>query len=242
MSGYIDLHLHYVPNVDDGVKSYEEGVAICQGLARIGYARVVSTPHIRAHMFPNTKSKLKEAFDAFAARAVNEPNMPALGLGAEHFCDESFWGLLADDGLLPYPGGFAALIEFPPEAVSIGGLADRFFKMQLKGLRPVIAHPERYNQLHKKTDPLDPLLDVGLVAQLDLMSLVGKYGRAPQKAAERMVEEGVYYLASTDCHKPSDVEYVVDAIARLKKLVGIDEAEELLCTNPLSILEGNIDP
>jgi protein-tyrosine phosphatase len=73
------------------------------------------------------------------------------------------------------------------------------------------------------------------------MSLNGHYGRAPMRAAERMLEEGTYFAACTDAHKPEDVPEVARGIERLRELVGAAEATELLSTNPRHILAGTAD-
>jgi protein-tyrosine phosphatase len=166
--------------------------------------------------------------------------MPALGLGAEHYFDDMFWELFVNDEAMPYPGGHAALVEFSTDSFPLR-VDDFFFEMQIKGVRPVIAHPERYRPLFRKSELLEPLVVGGALPLLDLMSLVGKYGRRPKRAAERLLAEGFYYAACSDCHRPSDVEHVEAAIARLKKLVGPEHASELLSDRPLRILEGNFD-
>ena len=38
LTGLCDLHCHYVPSVDDGVTSLEDGLLLCQRLAEIGRA------------------------------------------------------------------------------------------------------------------------------------------------------------------------------------------------------------
>ncbi|MBK8169052.1 MAG: protein tyrosine phosphatase [Sandaracinaceae bacterium] len=240
MLGYVDLHCHYLPAIDDGVKTIAEGAELCRALRSIGYDTVVATPHIRSAMFENNKANLEQVYSNFVAQTREMQDMPKTGLAAEHFCDDVFWNLFATGASLPYPGGHAALVEFPPTAIP-RNVEQRFFDMQRKRVRPVIAHPERYTPLFKQTDPIDRMLDMGVLAQLDLMSLTGKYGRATQSAAERMVEEGVYYLACSDCHKPADVPIVADAIARLFELVGEEEAKELLSENPTRILSGRIN-
>ncbi|MDH5492103.1 MAG: protein tyrosine phosphatase [Myxococcales bacterium] len=243
---FTDLHSHYLPGVDDGVRSSEEGVALCRALGAAGFGRVIATPHIRTAMFPNERETLGRAFEAFAAEAAGadasgDGAMPELGLAAEHFFDDVFWELFERGGSLPYPGGKAALIELPSETIPLG-LDRLFFQMSVRGVRPVLAHPERYSPLFSETDSLDPILDVGALPLLDLMSLMGRYGRRPQEAAERMLEEGVYYAACSDAHRPSDVPIVAQAIERLTALVGADERDELLGTNPVRILEGRADP
>ena len=121
-------------------------------------------------------------------------------------------------------------------------MEQRFFQMNVRGVRPVLAHPERYVPLFRKTDPIERMLDMGVLPLMDVMSLVGRYGRKPRKAAERMLDEGVYYAVCSDSHRPADVEVVEKAIARLHELVGPEEAYELLAENPRRILEGTAEP
>lgn len=234
---FIDLHSHYVPGIDDGVETFEDGVALCQGLASLGYARAVATPHIRAGMFDNQPGDLRRAFDSFVERARDEPGMPELGLGAEHHCDSLFWGLFERGEHVTYPGGFCALIELPYEALP-PLLDEQLFRLSLKGVRAVLAHPERYVPLFKKTDPIDGLLDRGVAAQLDVMSLIGKYGRKARKAAERMLDEGTYTIACSDAHRSRDVRDVGKAIEALFKRAGDEEATLLLAENPRRLLAG----
>ena len=235
--GYVDLHCHYLPGIDDGVRTLDEGIRVLAGLRGLGYAKVIATPHIRTAMFDNRKPGLERAYAEARGILDGVPDLPERGLAAEHYCDDVFWQLFQDGEALPYPGGKAALVEFHYE-VWPQRVEEVFFEMQVKGVRPVLAHPERYAALGRKTDPLDPLLDVGCVALLDLMSLVGRYGRRAQKAAERMLDEGVYYAACSDTHRPEDVPRVGEAIERLKDLVGEEETEELLSENPRRVLAG----
>ena len=237
--GYVDLHSHYVPGVDDGVKTLEEGLALCRGLKAVGFSMVVATPHIRNAMFDNRRSPLETAHRQVTAAAVDAPDLPVLGLGAEHFFDDVFWQLFRDGQALPYPGGRSALVELPRDHIP-HGLAQAFFHMRVAGVHPVLAHPERYQPLFKRSDAIDPLLEVGALPLLDIMSLTGKYGRAPQKAAQRMLDEGVYYAACSDAHRPADVDVVQQAIGLLEEQVGTEEKEFLLAGGPRDILAGTI--
>jgi protein-tyrosine phosphatase len=238
--GYVDLHCHYVPAVDDGVRTLDEGLALLRGLRAVGYATVAATPHIRSGMFDNHPAELRARFAAVEAAAQQQPDgLPGLALGAEHFCDDRFWELWSTQQSIPYTGDKALLLELPPERLPLG-LAERCFRMRVQGVLPVIAHPERYTPLFDATDALAPLLDMQVVALLDLMSLEGKYGRKPRRAAERMLEEGAYAAACSDCHRPEDVPIVARAIERLRALVGPDAATELLCEGPARILRGEV--
>jgi protein-tyrosine phosphatase len=239
LSGLCDLHCHYVPNVDDGVRSAADGLALCRSLKQIGYSTVIATPHMRSGMFDNDKPGLVAAFERYALAARDEPDLPELGLAAEHYFDDTFVQRLGNDQNLPYPGGHAALVEFSPEQVPIG--ADEvFFRMQVRGVRPVIAHPERYAPIWQSDQPLTRLVALGALALLDVMSLVGKYGKKPQQTAERLLKAGCYYAACSDSHKPADVEQVARGIERLIALRGQDEARRLLAEHPRRILSGSV--
>ena len=240
MSGYVDLHSHYIPGVDDGVRTLDESLRVLTGLKALGFDEVVATPHIRTAMFENRKPGLEKAF-AELMSIVDLKTVPKLSLAAEHYFDDVFFGLLEKDQVLPYRANKSILVEFRYEAWPMN-LEKRIFKIELAGYMPVIAHPERYHSLFSRTDSLDPLLDAGCVTLLDTMSLVGKYGEQPKRAAERMLEEGAYDAACSDAHRPEDIEVMGRAIERLKKLVGREEADALLGTNARQILEGSYTP
>lgn len=240
MSGYVDLHLHYVPGVDDGVATVEDGLAVCRGLRRLGYDTLVATPHIRTAMFDNHKSGLEAEFARFHAVAGNEIDMPTLAVAAEHFFDDVFFDRFERGECMLYPGGHAALVELPNMHLPMS-LEAGLFRMNVRGVTPVLAHPERYRPLFRSTDPIAALVEGGLLAQLDMMALIGHYGRAPRRAAERMLDEDVYYIAATDAHRPEDVPRVAKAIEVLHSRVGAEQARKLLVDHPRRILEGRID-
>jgi protein-tyrosine phosphatase len=239
LSGLCDLHCHYVPAVDDGVRTTEDGQLLCQSLARLGYEKLIATPHIRRGMFDNDQAGLRRVYESFIAAVGGESGMPQTGLAAEHFFDEHFFELLESGHTLPYPGGHAALVEFPPERIPLK-VEERFFRMSVRGVRPVLAHPERYAQVWQSIEPMERLADRGVLLLLDLMALTGKYGRRPQRAAEELLDADLYYAACSDSHRPDDVEQVERSLERLVELVGRDETLVLLAEHPRNILAGTV--
>jgi protein-tyrosine phosphatase len=245
VGGFIDLHSHWVADVDDGVRSHADGGSLLAELAAIGFERVVATPHMRIGMFDNEAEGLRRAFErtteALGYGEERRPRgLPAIGLASEHFLDDVVFERLATGRGLPFPGGHAALVELSPRGFP-ARLAERLVDLRRRGLRAVIAHPERYETVWKDREVLEPLLDAGAVLQLDVASLVGKYGRAPQRAAEALLEEGWYTLAASDAHKPKDVDEVARAIERIAELAGDDEVDFLLREGPRAVLEGRLD-
>jgi protein-tyrosine phosphatase len=240
--GFVDLHSHWVASIDDGARTPDEGLAMLRALRAAGFDVVVATPHMRPGMFDNDRGGLERAFAAMQPiLGAGDSDLPTVHLSSEHFFDDTVFGRLVRGEALPYPGGRAALVEFGQGPFPLRA-QHRFFDLQRAGLVPVLAHPERYEPVWKDDRCLDPLLDAGAHLLLDVCALVGKYGRAPQHAAEKLLEEDAYEAACSDAHKPRDVDDVVRAIVRLESLVGAQEARRLLADGPRGIIEGSRGP
>jgi protein-tyrosine phosphatase len=246
MRGFVDLHCHWIAGIDDGARSADDGLAMLEGLYAAGFSIVVATPHMRPGMFDNDRAALAAAYAAMdRARAEHPRALPDVALSSEHFFDDVVFERLRRGEALPYPAldgaGLRAaaagsvLVELGPDRFP-PRLQERFFDLRRVGLRPVLAHPERYAPVWKDDACLDPLLDAGAHLLLDVCALVGKYGRASQKAAERLLDDGAYEAACSDAHKPADVDVVVRAVARLEVLAGKDEARRLLSDGPRGVL------
>lgn len=245
MRGFVDLHCHWVPNIDDGARTVEAGLTMLRGLKKAGFDRVVATPHMRPGMFDNDRTAIESAFASMRDQVSGHAgqDLPEILLASEHwFCDVVFTRLLGGEAL-PYPalgpslrgGRRGVLVELPPQAFP-PRLEQRFFDLSRAGLRPVLAHPERYQPVWKDDRCLDPLLDAGAFLLMDVCALAGKYGRASQHAAEKLLDDEAYEAACSDAHRPEDVDVVLESIALLEKRVGRNEAERLLGSAPRAIL------
>lgn len=239
MAAFIDLHCHWVPGIDDGVSTAGEALELLRALRRLGFGRVIATPHMRPGMFNNTRHDIEQAYAAIAP-ALDSPELPHVGLGCEHFFDDVVFERIMAGQALPYPGGKAVLVEFASDQLPVR-VDDRLYDLRRRGLRPVIAHPERYRIAWKDPARMRDWVDRGMVLLLDVAALTGKYGRAPRKSAEMMLQEGLYYAACSDAHRPSDAVAVGEAIERLRKIVGDDETHFLLAEGPAAVLQGTVE-
>lgn len=237
MPGFVDLHCHCVPGIDDGVRSQSEAFELLRALRDSGFTKVVATPHMRPGLFDNTTADITIAFEALLPSVQREPALPTLSISCEHYFDETVFSRLLQGTALPYPGGRAVLVELYDMDFS-SHLAQRLFDLRRRRLLPVIAHPERYRALWRDPDRLEAVVDAGAAALLDLGALVGKYGREPQRCAEELLERGLYRAACSDAHRPSDVLDVAKGIAVIDKRYGAEEVDQLLRHGPEEILQG----
>jgi protein-tyrosine phosphatase len=236
---YIDLHCHWLVGLDDGCVSPVESVQMLLGLAKLGFANVVATPHMRPGLFDNDRAGIIRAFeDQTSVLTQNaHPGLPALSISAEHYFNDEVYGRIQQHGALPYPGEHAILLEFY-ENTFPASLAQTLGALHRRGLIPVIAHPERYRNLWSDETALERLLDVGAVALLDIGAVIGKYGTAAKKAARRFLEKGYYAAACSDAHRAKDLEPVAQGMSWLRKNFGETEVDALFLDGPRTILEG----
>ena len=91
-------------------------------------------------------------------------------------------------------------------------LREILFEMQLQGYQPVISHPERYIYPEKGRIFFEELKDSDYLFQLNILSLVGLYGKEPQKNAHWLVEKKFYDFAGTDIHNIRQLEALFDPV------------------------------
>lgn len=190
--GFTDWHCHILPGVDDGFKTVEDSLAALAGYEKTGVQTVWLTPHIMEDM-PNTVEKLQKRFEELKA-AYN--GSVTLNLASENMLDNLFEDRLEKGELLPLPGD-CLLVETsyynPPM-----DLDSLLRKIQTKGYRVVLAHPERY--IYMSDADYEKHHADGIQFQLNIGSLIGAYGGAAKAKAKKLLEKGWYSYSGTDLH------------------------------------------
>jgi protein-tyrosine phosphatase len=237
MEGFVDLHSHLLPGVDDGATDVRQAATMAGGLRALGYTCLVTTPHARPGLFDPDDAEVEAALRLLReALGAAGPRILAAG---EHFLDDVIWNRIAEGRARPYPNGRAILVEIPSVGPAPARLAEQLFRLHVGGLRPVMAHPERCAAFTSDPSLVERLARSGVAMALDLTSLVGDGGRSARRAAEKLLSLDLYDAACTDMHSPDELPRVEKSIRLLRKLVGDDGLDRLLHAGPARIaLEG----
>ncbi|MEP2026485.1 MAG: CpsB/CapC family capsule biosynthesis tyrosine phosphatase [Reichenbachiella sp.] len=206
-----DLHSHLIPNIDDGVKSWEESLDILEKLSEMGFKKIITTPHIIHDYYPNQPSEIRQQVDELNRRLLEKGLPIAVEAGAEYFVDEYFANQVKTQQELLTFGDDYILIETPFLNKPIF-LEEVIFNLQSKGLKPILAHPERYSYLQTNIELVQNLTTIGLLMQVNISSLMGYYSKEAQKLAKYLIEtKNVHFLAS-DIHNHKHLTQVQKAI------------------------------
>lgn len=234
--GFLDLHSHVLPGLDDGAPDPETSMAMLRGLASIGFDWVCATPHQKAGQFMPSPEAIASAMSDTTA-AIERVALPLkLSLAAENMWDSAFFERARDGAVPSYDGGAAFLVELPLHQLPIG-LGDHLFRWSVEGRLPVLAHPERYELLWKQPDVVERLRTTCAMV-VDLGALAGYHGRRAAKIARRAVKDGLVHAAASDAHTPADVRCAAEGIAWIRNKLGDAAVTRLLDTNPRRIFAG----
>lgn len=200
----VDLHSHLLPGIDDGARSLGHSLALIKMLQDMGFHTLFTTPHVMAEMYVNTPQTIREKLtEVTAALREKECDIP-FGAAAEYLMDEGFGDKLGKGELLTLPGRRVlvemSFISAPPM------LNDYLFRLQTKGYRPLLAHPERYLFLEGDLKQYQELKDRGCEFQLNLLSLDGYYGKPTRENAFLLLESGLIDFLATDLHHEGQAE------------------------------------
>jgi protein-tyrosine phosphatase len=245
VTGFIDLHCHWLHAVDDGARTQDEGNEMLCRLHGLGFSHVVATPHLRPGLFDGTPNSHREAFHSAKANHAHT-GLPEVSLASEHFFDPLVidW-ILAGEGL-PYGSEVesgaaqarrAVLVEFR-DLGPWPAIEELLFRLERANYLPVIAHPERYPAVWEEPEVVNRLLDRGAVLLLDVAAVVGKYGRRSQETAIELLDLEAYDAACTDSHRPDDVTLAGSALDWIARRYGPEEVEFLLAETPARLLRG----
>ena len=193
-----DIHSHLIPDIDDGVKTLEESISIIKNLKELGYQKLITTPHIMSHRFPNTKETILSGLEKVRIELKKQNIDIIIEAAAEYYYDEYFIELIRKKDLLTF-GDNHILFELSYTANPFG-LEQVVYELLNYGYKPILAHPERYTYYSQSLEKYHNLKDLGLLFQINLNSLNKFYGKNPKIAAEYLVENSLVDFVGSDIH------------------------------------------
>ena len=195
----VDIHSHLLPGIDDGVKTWEESIEILKKLSALGFKKIVTTPHVISDYYPNDNTIINSKLDELSEQLKVSDIDIQVTAAAEYMVDESFLDKIDNNDQLMCIGDNYVLIETPfinrPMI-----LEEVIFKMKVAGYQPILAHPERYIYLQDDYSLVGSLIELGLMFQVNLVSLNGYYSKGAKKLAEYLIDNNMIHFIGSDIH------------------------------------------
>ena len=235
----LDIHCHILPGVDDGAPDMEVSLEMAEILYRAGFRKIAASPHygegsagdVPIELASRRRAELNEALQKEGIGIEILPN-------AEHHLRPSLFDRVDAGAVVPIGGqGRWLLVELPwspiprPEEV--------IFRIQMKGYRVILAHPERYKYI--EPEMVERFVERGVLMQVELGSFADLYGRRARKRALRYADKGQCHVLATDLHHSKNAEkWIAKASKYVRKRYGEEGFHRMLKTNP-ELLTQNAD-
>ncbi len=220
LEGFVDIHNHILPGIDDGAKTVEESISLIQGFAEFGVTSFIATPHIMHNYYPNNQETINDSLlllkNELLKKDMKDVSMRA---AAEHMIDDNFESILGNDAILPL-GNNNLLVEMSYLQASIN-FDEAIQKIKQRGYFPILAHPERYRYLYDNFKIYEVYKKEGVRYQLNLLSLSNYYGKEVQQVAIKLLEKGLIDFVGSDVHN-------INQLKRLKEVQIADRIIKLL--------------
>lgn len=230
----IDIHHHLLFDVDDGPKNLEASIAQSELAIADGITHVVCTPHA-SHMFEFSPERNRERLEAIERRVGSRLK---LGLGCDfHLSYENIQDALKNPAKYTINGGAYLLVEFsdffiPPSVETI------FHEFALKGMRPIITHPERNPILQRDPGRIAECVGAGCLVQITASSLTGRWGKHADAITWKLLKDDLVHFVATDAHNLEGRRPVLrQAYEMIAKRLGEATAQRLFVANPLAAFE-----
>ncbi len=239
---FTDIHSHILPGFDDGASDDGEFLYMARVAVRGGTLRMAATPHYD-HESPAFEPRrvleaVKEHGELLRGAGIPLELIP----GVEVRANAGLYRLAAEEGglrQLSLGGGGRYLLCDLPLIDMPTATADILFQVQLAGVVPVLAHPERNRYLSARPEVVKGLVERGVEVQVNSGSLEGLYGKAARSSALSLLGGGMARLVASDAHAPDGRSPDLSGAARiLEERFGGDAARILLEVNPERVLAG----
>jgi protein-tyrosine phosphatase len=241
--GFVDLHCHLLPGVDDGPGTLDETVAYAAAAVAAGTTTIVATPHVELVDVQEIPGRVQEVRDALRAEGIDL----RVEVGGE-LKPQSLGDLDGDDlEVIAHgpPGARWLLYEVPFDGVEAGGgpgfLAGAR-ELRDRGYGLLLAHPERSRDiLPAGIEALDAELLAGSVIAANVGPLAARESPERHAAALEILRRGLVGVIATDAHAPSRPWTLAEGRRRVLEATGDAALADGLCAaNPASLLRDGL--
>lgn len=228
----IDIHSHILNNIDDGSKDIEMTINMLKKAEESGTTDIIATPHfMRGRFEVEYKDVIKRAEEL--KKIVKENNIHInIYVGQEVYYSKNLLEYYNDKIIGTINNTKYMLIELPMLEFDIDEVINTIYELQIRGIVPIIAHPERYKPFIKKPSMINKLINEGMLFQMNAGSISGDFGKDVKKTAAKYLEHNVYSFIGSDAHRDrgrdTDMSEALNILESYERKVFINNGKAML--------------
>ncbi|MCM3586968.1 tyrosine protein phosphatase [Mesobacillus maritimus] len=219
----IDIHCHILPGMDDGAQTVHDSLEMANLAVQEGITTIIATPHHKNGRYENPKelilNRVEELNRHFQQENISLKVLP----GQETAINGDMMEDYEQSQIMTLNGTQYVFVEFPSSHVP--RYAEKMlFDLQLKGLIPIIVHPERNAEIIERPEKLYNFVNKGSLAQVTAGSVCGKFGKKIKSFSEQLIEANLVHFVASDAHNvTSRAFHLGQAYDLIEKQYGVDQ-------------------
>ncbi|MDF0727050.1 tyrosine protein phosphatase [Cytobacillus sp. S13-E01] len=215
----IDIHCHIVFGVDDGAKELNDSIDMAKVAVEEGITTIIATPHHNNGQYNNSKLDIINRV-AMLNDELKQRQIPLTILPGQ---EPRIYGEILED----FHNGQILTLNNSEKYLFIelpAGHVPRYteqllFDIQMKGLVPIIVHPERNQEIIENPDILYQFVKKGACTQVTASSVAGYFGKKIKKFSLQLIEANLAHFIASDAHNISSRSF------KMREAYGVVEKE-----------------
>lgn len=229
--GYIDVHCHVLPGVDDGSQNMDDTLKMLKTAEKNGISDMIVTPHYKQGRVGTPRKVIGEMIEEVEKHARLSGINVKLHPGTEIYYNSSLEEKLEEGWLARMNDTDYVLVEFSPFETFpyVKNAIDDVFSL---GYRPILAHVERYRCMLGSVENVRTLSGMGCKIQVNASSVAGDFGFIVKRFIKKLLKEQLVDYLGTDAHDPDRRSPEMDKCAEvIRKICDPDYADAVLFGN-----------
>jgi protein-tyrosine phosphatase len=236
-----DLHCHILPGVDDGARTMEDALEMAMVAAANGTRVIWATPHRKDITEGFSISYVMDLLAELNAELDRRGVDLRLLSGMENHLDLELPDEIANGRALRLNDSRYALVEMPFFG-SPNYLEEVLFQVQVHGVTPVLAHPERIESVQNDPSLLARLVERGMLSQVTAGSIVGLFGGRVKRLTHNLLRSGLIHVIASDAHFPDGPRSpkLPSGVEAAAAIVGEEKARAMVVDTPKAIMDDDL--
>ena len=234
----IDMHCHLLAGLDDGPATDEEALAMCRLAYDKGTRMAAATAHQNEDYPEVTPERIRSAWERLA-RSLRDAGIPlAVYPCAEVMVNPDIESAWAEGRLLSMADKRRYLLIEMPHGCFLD-LETLVRNLAAQGVRPILAHPERREELLHEAGQIERLIEAGCLVQVNAASVSRPRNRADAKALKDWFKRGIVHCLGSDGHSLRRRPPVMaEAYQQIQQWAGHAAADRVCSTFGMAIMQG----
>ena len=195
----IDIHSHILPQIDDGAKDIDITLEMLKNAVNDGTEKIVATPHYCIGYGTTSITEVKDYVNKLNSLIGEKELKIQIYSGQEVYLNEHTIEDYLEGNIGTINESKYMLTECPINEFS-DYIFDIIYELNIRGIIPIIAHPERYVPVIKNPLSINKFIECGCLFQMNSGSMQGIFGKKVKSIAKLFLNNEFYNFIGSDAH------------------------------------------